>query len=503
MRRVLPVVAAGALRVFVVAGGAALGFMIWRTIDWPIPPNTSVHHYIAWLMRHGYVPYRDAFDINPPGVYLLQLAALTVAGTDDLGVRLWEIAWLLATSGALYLYCRPLADRWAAAAAALLFALYHVGGGTRHAGERDFFLCIFLLLTAWGTARYLERPTAWWPVIGAGLCVGAAAMVKPLAALFGLAGAALIVRRDWQSGRSGWRAASILLMSALVVPAGMLAWLAAAGGLTAAVAIAVEYIPLFADIARNRFDRFTMSYWAVLLAVIAIGGFMRVPAAVVDRRSLAAIGVGYGVLHVILQFKGSWHHHHPFALFMFALVAPALGPADREPPRWPPLARALRLPVLVALVVVVAVQVAARTPQLWTSAEFRGAERVQRVLAVEGDLRRLVPAGGTVQIMDVVEGGGAHALLRAGIFPGTRFISDLMFFHHEQDPRIQALRAEFIAALETHRPAAVAIFPVRWRRQRYDRLRRFPEFTNLLERSYTLVVARDDYRIYLRRGPHQ
>jgi hypothetical protein len=499
MSGVLPVMAAGALRVSVVAGCAALAFAIWRSLGWPIPPNTSVHHYIAWLMRQGYVPYRDAFDINTPGVYLLQLAALTVVGTDDLGLRLWEVAWLLATSAVLYLYCRPLADRWAAAAVSLLFALYHVGGGTRHAGERDFFLCIFLLLTVWGTARYLERPTAWWPLIGAGLCVGAAAMLKPLAVLLGLACAAVLALRDRQSGRPVWRAAAILLVAALVVPAGSLAWLAAAGGLTAAVTIAVEYIPLFADAARNRFERFAMSYWVVLVAAGAIGWFMRAPAAVVDRRLLAAVGLGYGVLHVILQFKGSWHHHHPFALFMFALVAPALAPAGREPPRWPPLARALRLPVVVVLVVVAAVQVATRTRQLWTSAEFRGAARAQRVWAVERDLRRLLPAGGTVQIMDIVEGGGAHALLRAGVLPGTRFITDGVFFHHEHDRRILALRAEFIAALEARRPAAVAIFPMRWRRERYARLQRFPEFTNLLEREYTLVVGRDDYRIYLRR----
>ncbi len=47
-------------------------------------------HYIAWLIAGGAVPYRDAFDMNLPRVYLIHWAVLSIAGAGDLGWRLFE-----------------------------------------------------------------------------------------------------------------------------------------------------------------------------------------------------------------------------------------------------------------------------------------------------------------------------------------------------------------------------------------------------------------------------
>ena len=57
-------------------------------------------HYIAWLIAQGAVPYRDAFDMNLPGVYLLHLAVLQVGGPGDLAWRLFDLGWLAATARA-------------------------------------------------------------------------------------------------------------------------------------------------------------------------------------------------------------------------------------------------------------------------------------------------------------------------------------------------------------------------------------------------------------------
>jgi hypothetical protein len=490
------------LKLVVIGGSALLAFLAWRSLGWPLPPDASAQHYIAWLVDEGFVPYRDVFDPNVPGVYLLHLVALGVVGPGDLGFRLWELGWLAAIVVLLVVYCRPLAGRWGAVAAALLFALYHLGGGMKHAGEREFFLCLLLLVGALGTARWLEQPTRHGSLMIAGLALGAGMTVKPFAGLFWAGCLVAVVVSAWRQGRTPWTPVTLLGGGALVAPALTVAWLVATDGLGPFVAQLTGYVmPLFSKIARNRFGRFFMSYWASTATLVAVASVIPVAPSFAARRWLAAFGVGYGVLHVALQFKGSWYHFHPFALFMFALAAPALAPARRDPTSWASVARALRLPVALVLVAVAMVQVAKREPASFAREPRRLRERAERVHAAAADLRRAVLPGRTAQVMDVVEGGGLHAMLLARVHPATRFVTDSQFFHHEDDPRIRALRAEFIEALTTRPPAAIMIFPVRWRKQEYRRLERFPELLAVLDRHYTLSREGPGYRLYTERPP--
>jgi len=57
-------------------------------------------HYIAWVIGEGGVPYRDVFDMNLPGVYLIHAAVIGLLGRGDLAWRLFDLGWLAAT-GAL------------------------------------------------------------------------------------------------------------------------------------------------------------------------------------------------------------------------------------------------------------------------------------------------------------------------------------------------------------------------------------------------------------------
>src|SRR5439155_900001 len=77
--------------------------------------------------------------------------------------------------------------RWgavAAAGAALAFAAYHLAGGAWQAGQRDFLMCVFLVVGALGVVRWLERRGGAWSLAGAGLALGAAVGLKPYAVLF-------------------------------------------------------------------------------------------------------------------------------------------------------------------------------------------------------------------------------------------------------------------------------------------------------------------------------
>jgi hypothetical protein len=96
--------------------------------------------------------------------------------------------------------------------------------------------------------------------------------------------------------------------------------------------------------------------------------------------------------------------------------------------------------------------------------------------------------------------GGIHALLRLGLRQPTRFIYDFQFFHHPDDPRIRALRAELMAGLAAHPPAAVVVLEESWPKLDYDRLAGFPELAQALERAFPLAVTGPGYRIHAKRS---
>ena len=69
-----------------------LGGCSW---GWALVHDAPLMHYVAWLMTQGAVPYRDVFDMNFPGTYVVHLAARSVFGASDAGWRAFDLLWLL------------------------------------------------------------------------------------------------------------------------------------------------------------------------------------------------------------------------------------------------------------------------------------------------------------------------------------------------------------------------------------------------------------------------
>src|SRR5437762_1935180 len=209
-------------------------------------------HYVAWRITDGAVPYRDLFDMNQPGTYLVHLAVLRTFGGGDLGWRVFDLAWLAATAGVIAVFAMPW-GRVAAAAGALVFVTYHLAGGAWQAGQRDFLLCLFLLLGALGVARWLERGGV-RSLLWSGAVLGAGITVKPHAALFAGALAAVVAvaaaRACGLATAAG--ATAVFVAAAAVAPLVVLGWLAAVGGLAAWRDVVTGYlIPLYARLGRT------------------------------------------------------------------------------------------------------------------------------------------------------------------------------------------------------------------------------------------------------------
>ena len=111
--------------------GAVAGLVAWlvgRSMAWPLVHDAPLMHYIARRIGEGAVPYRDLFDMNFPGVYLLHLLVVSTLGAGDLAWRLFDLTWLAVWALGAAAFVAPW-GRPAAGTAAALLGLYHLAGG--------------------------------------------------------------------------------------------------------------------------------------------------------------------------------------------------------------------------------------------------------------------------------------------------------------------------------------------------------------------------------------
>jgi hypothetical protein len=485
----------GTLGGIIVVGGFGVLVLVLlvRSLPWPLIQDAPVMHYIAWRIGEGDVPYRDLYDINQPGVYVLHLALLRTLGAGDAAWRAFDIAWLAATAGALALLARP----WgavAAAGAALGFAAYHLAGGAWQAGQRDYLICVFLVAGTLGVVRWLEQRGGAWSLGGAGLALGAAIGLKPYAVLFaGALGVIVIVvavrRRDVAEAIP---AVGAYVAGGLSVPVALGTWLALAGGLRAWVDVVFGYaLPVYGHLGRSA--PWLGHRWLgwIPLGLAASGALV---AALLARRAdarhlVAVIGVVYGVINYVGQSKGSEYHLYPLATFACVLAFSALKPALTAGRAWLNVAFIAVLAASLVLLTTKGLE-ASDAPWIW--------DKERRVSVLADDLTRWLAPGDTVQVLDVAD-GGLQALLRLHVRQPTRFLYDVFFFHEPERPVVRAIRAEFVAALEA-RPPRFIVLMRGWPSGDYDRLRYFPALAELLARRYDVVVTREGHRLYARRG---
>jgi hypothetical protein len=470
-------------------GGAAVVWLGWRSVGWPLVHDAPLMHYVAWRIGEGAVPYRDIFDMNFPGVYLLHLFVVRVLGAGDLGWRGFDLGWLALTAalGAAF------AARWgaiAAGGAAVLLALYHLSGSAWQAGQRDFLLCPLLIAGALGVARWAEARRRGALVWG-GLALGASLTIKPHTLLLTAALGVLIALSAWRAGGGVIASLALFTGGALVAPVAVIGWLAAAGGLDAWRAIVIDYlVPLYTRLGRaSGWNVYRAEIWlpigagAVLTAASALasGRFGA-------RRAVAALGVLYGITHFVGQGKGWEYHLYPLATFALLLLVAEVGPALAR------LRRPIALPLLLTVTLTIGLladKAAGVSPAGWERDKADRARRLAEQLAP-----RLAP-GETIQVLDTTV-GGIHALLRLGVRQPTRFLYDFHFFHDTDHPAIQALRAELIRDLDARPPALIVAFEESWPSGGFERFETFPGLAARLAR-YDQVQAGPGYRVYAQR----
>ena len=469
------------------AMAAAALVLTGGSLRWPLIGDTAVMHYVAWRIHDGAAPYRDLFDMNFPGTYLVHLAGIWLFGHADAVVRGLDLAVLGLTLAGLAITLGRLG--WMApAAAGLIFWLYHLTGGPASALQRDYLQCLPLAWMTASAALYSRGGRIRWLALG-GASIGAAASVKPLSIVLLPVFAGLA----WSGSRVGrWTRLGAIMAGVMASMGAALTWVWTAGGMDAFADIVWRYLPLYAD-----FDRapiLTILFRPAVVALTpwaAMGALLLWGARRVDHVTIfLAAGVGFAVGSLLVQGKSFGYHGYPFVLFAGTLGAAGLPLA---------LGRKHWAVAFVGLLLVTSIGLG------WRGIRYadRGAaaEDRARVTTLAALVQPTLAQGRSVQMLDDVI-GGLHTLYRLRAPHATRFLYDFHFFHHVSTPYIQNLRRQLLDELRASRPGVVVLFRHGQPVGGFDRLEGFPELADWLADGYQLTRREDVFRVYVARDLH-
>jgi hypothetical protein len=158
----------------------------WR---WPLVGDSALIHYIGFLIQRGWAPYRQLVDMNMPGSYLIEIAAMHLFGMGALAWRLFDFTLLGIATAAFFLLTANLGGpsfpasservgSLAALFASSLFILIHGRDGLSEGGQRDLTMAV-CLLAATAFLFLAVRKRKLWPAAAFGLLSGIASTIKP------------------------------------------------------------------------------------------------------------------------------------------------------------------------------------------------------------------------------------------------------------------------------------------------------------------------------------
>jgi hypothetical protein len=489
----------------------------WR---WPLVGDSALIHYIGFLIQRHWAPYRQLGDMNMPGSYLIEIAAMHLFGMGALAWRLFDFTLLGIATAAFFLLTANLGGpsfpasservgSLAALFASSLFILIHGRDGLSEGGQRDLTMAV-CLLAATAFLFLAVRKRKLWPAAAFGLLSGIASTIKPTTLPLTLAQLALalyalnkiqgesvvpetVIPSGARSAKSGvpgelarWGGKSrdprifLLVISAalayLAAPILALIFLVRERALAAFLAGFHGIIPYYASLGHRPLSFVLLHSISPLLPLVLLWLGILVllrPQLHWERAALLA-GVVFGLLNCVVQQRALPYYRYPLLVFLLPLMAidftRALRP-DPNPSAVAPFATALSSRVgsvraakyLAALALAFAAFFLAPQSAVlihryrWWETDFISSLQ-QNLNALGGS-----SLSGHIQCIDSISGCG-NVLYRMRLSPSTGVLSDFLLFGAASDrqppesiPIIRQTRAQFSAAILARPPQVIVV----------------------------------------------
>ena len=236
------------------------------------------------------MPYRDAFDFKPPGIFVVYAFARLFAGSAEWGIRVLEVAGLFAMVGAMVNLCDRLwQQRTAGWLAGALAALVHAQLEFWHTAQPETFGGMLSILGIWlsctaPTSEPSRGRSSPLRLLGTGMAFGMAGLLKPPLAGGGAVVGLWLAATSYLSGRDLRRAVRpplwIFVGGALPFVL-CLTWFAARGALTELHETLFVFTPYYTKLGwRGRtaqgllyqaFAEWLVAYASVMAVGLALG----------------------------------------------------------------------------------------------------------------------------------------------------------------------------------------------------------------------------------------
>jgi hypothetical protein len=452
-----------ALSLVLLACAAAFLISSWH---WPLVGDAPLMHYIVFLMQHGFAPYRTILDLNQPGTYAVEAAVMAVLGKGALAWRIFDLLLLALIAFAMAVICRP-HGRFPALFAAVTFALIHARDGLIQLGQRDLLMAA-LLASAYAllfTLLRSPRPRRYSLSISAGLCLGAAASIKPDSLLLAPLLLPFIAYTLYRQHRP-FRLHLALACTGVLLPLlASLLFLLHRHALYAFLALMFQLAPYHASLWRlpssilllGSVSSVTLPLFSLWLAVFLIQQRWRR-----TEDQLLLLGFLIGIFSFFVQGRGYPYHRYPSQVFLLLLTAIAFADAlrpstEHHPPR--PATYAVKTCAIAGLafgsLILVPRSLQAVLHFSWRTDTFDH--------ALTADLTTLgtpvfgIPAlNGNVQCLDMA-GGCIATLYRLQLVQSTGFLYDCYLYPARPPatpylPERDRYRSAFQQALLIHPP---------------------------------------------------
>ncbi len=505
--------------------------------------DQGIYALVGRSVLDGDMPYRDAFDFKPPGIFLVYALARALFGSSEWGVRILEACGLLATSAAMVsISARLWGERTPGLIAAALGALVHAQLDFWHTAQPETFGGMLTIAAIWAVAEPVTVPAAARRVassrlVVAGVAFGLAGLMKPplagggavLALAVGFGAARASSRNVKQALAALVRPASLVFAGGVVPFAVCLAWFAGKGALGELYEVLFVFTPHYTRLSwhdRSLLGMFYQSFtnWLSLYSsLVTLGLFFGLAAfdRCYRRRGVALL---FGVVFVQLAgvaLQGKFFPYHYAAVWPVTALAAGLG--------WAHVYRTLAARGVLGLaafaaVVVLGAQLRTATKDLADSFWARSASRARVAL---GGMRDQAALDTLASVADVSARGNrqvAEELARrvrpgsylyvfgfepviyelSGLVPASRYIYNV-------PQRVawasDASRAELMRELAARPPAAIVVahgdvFPMVTGNARGSGEvleREFFELGALIHEHYRWHARIDDFDLYLQR----
>ncbi|MGB3514566.1 MAG: hypothetical protein WBA93_36225 [Microcoleaceae cyanobacterium] len=496
------------------------------SFSWRVRGDSVYLHYTAYLINeHGFLPYRDIFEINMPGTYLFHMAVGKMFGYSDYALRMANIAWLTATFVVTWLIMKPF-GRITAFASCLLFGILYLGFGPSMSLQREFIAILPIATALLLTIR--RKPNHSVNLINflIGVLFAFVALIKP-PLIVGFP--AIIIYNcidDTNDFKSIKKLIKPLIVGGLFALAGFLLtliipflWLWRIGTLQTFWDISSSYTPLYAQMSGDLQFRDTFSHVQHILSrfqefkhfgilfIASIFGvyFVFKRSTSVDTKKLSILLLVLSICYTIYASSGGKVWLNYFLPYMyFASLGTAI--VLYSPALFAKLYRPNIIPVLVFIISSIIVLEYNVFPKEYITFpkiqiqpkqkyEIKAEKREDEIVAYLND--NLSPTD-KVQPLSWAQ-GTIEAMLASKAVLATPYIADFQFYHHVSNPYIQTLRQDFITKLEEEMPRFIIDVYADRKISGLDTSYEFPELKDFIKQHYYKDYTGSDFDIYRRR----